>query len=140
MIHEDLTAIKIIDIGEADYSKKDERVELEGVGTPSFAAPELIELMLQEEDSPNKKYGNYIKCDVYSLAMTLIYFIYPKKIKQSFFLEYFNKVIKKDYAILSSVIDQMIRENQDKRPDFEALNILCREQLGDKVNLRLEID
>lgn len=44
MINEKLDNLKLIDIGEADYSSLNNNVELMYVGTPLFMAPEIINL------------------------------------------------------------------------------------------------
>lgn len=41
MIDSEFNSIKLIDIGEADYSLETDNVELIAVGTPAFAAPEI---------------------------------------------------------------------------------------------------
>lgn len=45
MINEFVDKIKIIDVGEADYSNKNEKIEIQCVGSPAFAAPEILQLM-----------------------------------------------------------------------------------------------
>lgn len=41
MINEDIDTVKIIDIGEADYSSISNNTELQAFGTANFAAPEI---------------------------------------------------------------------------------------------------
>ena len=44
MINEDMSQIKLIDIGEATESKKDDEIELECVGSPAFMSSELYKI------------------------------------------------------------------------------------------------
>ena len=69
MIDEEIEKIKIIDIGESEYSTLDKETELECVGSPFFMAPEVLMLKTNEN---MKVFGNYIKSDVYSTALSII--------------------------------------------------------------------
>ncbi len=49
MINEDMNQIKIIDIGEAEYSVLNSEVKLECVGTPLYFSPEMFALYLDQD-------------------------------------------------------------------------------------------
>ena len=110
--------------------------------TTTYAAPELIELFkkVEIEDDFNELY-NPFKADVYALGilvLKMINYTYGKKALNKGLLS--NKSIFSEYEDLMPILEKMLEENPQNRPDFINLDDLFEENNDNLINVKKYCD